>query len=366
MSRVQERASQDERVAIKRLGSRENAFDLLRLFAASAVVVQHANTEFAANFGWGFFEQFDGVAIFFVMSGMLVYLSAEKIHEKTGGWAQFYKNRFLRIAPAVYAFTLLVPIILLAIGAVTLGSILVPKDLGIWVVGNGLLLTSYDMPAWSHVGVGAMTWPLYTIPAEVSFYVITPLLVIAAKRYGFWRMLVPFFALGVLGAVLYTMSGGATVDSGVLSKLLSHTFLQRGAAFAVGIFWAKHWGRVPVRWWITSAAVVTFVLLVTVGDGLPGAAQKLLTLAPISYLIMVIGYGAPKWLARIPKYIGDLSFGTYLWQYFVINLLLWYGHDRGGWLVAATLVLSWVAASISWRLIEKPALRLKTVSLRRA
>jgi peptidoglycan/LPS O-acetylase OafA/YrhL len=350
-----------------RLSHQQNAFDFLRLVAATIVVIQHANVAFGTDFGWGIAGKFDGVAIFFVMSGMLIYLSADRVYERTGQWRQFYLNRFLRIAPAIYAFTLVVPVTLLAVGAISLGETLVPKELAAWVGGNLLLLPSYEMPAWSDVGLGAMTWPLYTIPAEVSFYIVTPLLVLAARRWGFWAMLGPFIALGVAGAVAFQVLSpeGLGPDNSTLSKLLSHTFVHRGFAFAAGIFWAVYWPRVTLRWWLTVAAAGLYAALATAGsDVLPSSATVLLKVAAISYLVMVVGYCGPHFLSRMTETVGDLSFGTYVYHYLVINLLLWYGHAGSWWNTPAAILGAWLVAAVSWRVVERPALKLKRVSLR--
>jgi peptidoglycan/LPS O-acetylase OafA/YrhL len=153
-------------------------------------------------------------------------------------------------------------------------------------------------------------------------------------------------------------------DNGTLSKLLSHTFVHRGFAFAAGIFWAAYWPRVSFRWPLLLASTVTYASLVTF-DVLPSSVATLLKVAALSYLIMVVGHCGPRILRRITRRVGDLSFGTYVYQYLVINVLLWQGAGGSWWNTPVAVIVTWLVAAVSWRLVEKPALRLKRFSLRR-
>lgn len=338
-----------------------NIFDFLRLVAASAVVVQHANFELATDFGWGLFELIDGVPMFFILSGMLIFLSAEKVHDYTGRWREFFANRYLRIAPALYLFAVAAPLLLVLIGAVAFKD-LFNFDLVVWLGSFLFLVPGFDMSAWEGVGAGAITWPLYTIPAEISFYIITPFLVFWARKYGFWWMLGPFLAIAVAGGVAYYMSE----DSTVLHSALNHTFLHQGACFALGIFWAKYWGRIPVKWWWAAIGAGVYLLLQLFGSGpIYGALKPVLIALPLSLVIVFIGYNGPKVLQKLTDRIGDLSFGTYIWHYLVIIIFMWWGLSGSWWQTALLLVSVWVIAALSWWGVEKRALRLKRVSFRR-
>ncbi|TIH34988.1 acyltransferase family protein [Subtercola vilae] len=353
--------SVDIDVNVRQLSSRQNAFDFLRLLAAVAVVVQHTNAALGTHFAWGLFDLIDGVPMFFIISGMLIYSSAESIHSRTGQFRQFYWNRYLRIAPAIYAFAILTPIILVLFGAVKPSSLVSPQIL-VWLGSSAALLPNYHPSIWDGIGTGSMNDPLYTIPAEFSFYLIVPILVLVAHRFGFWKMLVPFLAVGVAGSLAYYVTLG---HSGVLSTVLDHSFLERGACFAVGIFWAKYWGRIPVKWWLIALALAAYLFLKIFATGSFYAAFKPILLSiPMSYLIVTFGYLAPKFFYRFTKRLGDLSFATYIWQYVVINLVLWFGLKGEWWQTLLVLVITLGVAALSWYFIEKPSQRFKKISLR--
>lgn len=343
------------------LRKNKNTFDFLRLLAAVAVLIGHSNLELRTDFAWGLFSVIDGVPMFFIMSGMLIYLSAARIWERTGSWRDFYWNRYLRVAPAIYVFAVLAPVALAAVGAITFSS-LISRDLVIWLGSSLLLLPNYNPDIWASVGTGVINGPLYTIPAEVSFYLITPLLVWAAERFGFWKMMAVMIGLSLIGSALYYFSTSETLQS-----VLHHTFLQRAACFTTGIFWARYWGRVPVKWWIFLVCGAAYLALTLWADGWFYAAFKpVLISLPFSYVIVVVGYYGPRLLARLPRYIGDLSFATYIWHSLVINIALWLGLSGHWWMTGAVLATTVVIAYGSWHLVERPAQRFKRTSLRDA
>ena len=154
-----------------------NTFDFLRFLAATVVVVAHASALLGDSILSGPASIVDGVAMFFIISGFVVYRSAERALEKSGEWKEFFRNRFLRVAPALYVYTVLVAILLIVTGAVSL-SAMFSKGVAIWMIGSFLFVPTYDPSAFTSFRTGQLNSALYTIPAEVSFYL--------APRYFAW------------------------------------------------------------------------------------------------------------------------------------------------------------------------------------
>lgn len=337
---------------------RDNTLDFLRLFAALVVVVAHAQSDLSTSFAWGASELVDGVGMFFIISGLLVYKSGESIHARTGQWRDFFWNRYLRVAPAIYVFAVAAPLVLVVIGVVAL-SALVSGELVVWLGSSFVLLPNYDPSIWRNFGTGVINGQLWTIPAEVSFYLVVPLLVLTARKFGFWAMLVPMIALSIVGPLLSSQGG-------LLQTVVHHTFLEKAAFFTVGIFWARYWGRVPARWWIFAVVVAVYipVKIFALKTDVVGPLEPLLIAIPLGYLVVYFGYSGPLVFSRFTKRLGDLSYGSYIWHVFIINTFIWFGWTGEWWLVpsvvAATLVVAW----LSWHLIEKRALALKRTSSR--
>lgn len=338
---------------------RDNCFDFIRLFAALVVVVAHAQTDLRAPVLWGVWQVFDGIAIFFILSGMLVYQSALSTHARTNSFRDFYVNRYLRIAPGIYAFAVIAPLSLVLVGAISVTALMSPQ-LILWLGSAFVLLPNYHPTMWAHVGYGVINGQLWTIPAEVSFYLVVPLLVLFARRFGNRPMILTLLAIGIVGPAIGYYTGPAVVN------FFHHTFIASAAYFGCGVLWAINWRRVGPRPWLLVAAVVVYVALklAALGNRLYTPVQPTLLAIPLSYAVVYFGYQGPRLLSRLTRLIGDLSFGTYVWHVLVINVLIWKGWTEQWWAVLAVIVITLVIAELSWRLVEKPALRLKRVSLR--
>ena len=295
--------------------------------------------------------------MFFIMSGMLVYKSGVSSYGRTGRWRDFFLNRFLRIAPGIYSFAVLAPLVLVLFGAISFAS-LFDFDMVIWLGSSLFLLPNYDPSIWANVGDGVINGHLYTIPAEVSFYLVVPALVLLARRWGFNLVLVAMMAIGIIGPLIGYLAGGT------LESVIHHTFIERAAFFGAGMFWAKYWGKVPVRAWLVAVVAAAYIVVkvFSLSTNVVEPLEPFLISIPLSYLVVVIGYKGPKALGRLTRKVGDLSFGTYIWHVLIIQLFIWGGWTGEWWLVPVVLILAWIAAFISWRLIEKPALSLKRVT----
>jgi peptidoglycan/LPS O-acetylase OafA/YrhL len=340
---------------------RRNCFDLLRLFAASIVVIAHGQTDLETkDVMWNAWNLFDGVGMFFVLSGMLVFSSGVSIYKRTGSFLDYFRNRYLRVAPGIYVFAVLLPLILVAAGLVDVPQ-LFSFDIVVWLGSAFFLLPNYHPSIWSDVGTGILNGPLYTIPAEISFYLVVPFLVLAARRWRFRAALFPMIGLSALGCVLVLVAPGS------IPNVVHHTFLERGAYFTAGMAFAHYWPRMRQSWGLWLIAFGTYLAMKAYlpDTELMRAFQPMFLAVPLAYSLVFIGYRGAS-LGRVTSRIGDLSFGTYIWHAVIINLMIEWGWTEDRWGVAAALVIAWAVAAVSWHLIEKPALTLKRVSLQKA
>ncbi len=359
-----------------RMARRENCFDFLRLFAACAVVIGHSTHHLGISFLW--FEPDsrlwfrDGVALFFVMSGLLIYRSAQRCIDDGRPLVQFYANRLLRIVPAIY-FYLAITAVLLVVAGVVAPSDVLGKSFAGWFGATAMLIPVYNPAAWRETGSGVVNGALWTIPVEVSFYAVVPVLALAARRFGFRFMSAGLVAMALGGLTLSWLLDVPRSDA-LLAKLVGITFLPYLIYFTFGILLSRYWTKLPQTAWIAwvCAAVYLGSRIALPGFNEQGSfvayAGTLVWGGPFSYLAVWIGYHGPTVLSRITRRIGDLSFGTYIWHMIVINALLVYGVDRSFTFLPNPLIhlmvlaISLTLASVSWRLVERPALRLKPFS----
>lgn len=310
---------------------RENCFDFLRLFAAVTVVVSHSTDHFGDRVAWvvpgSNFWFYDGVPMFFIISGYLVFDSGQRCRDRGRSMWDFGLNRFLRIVPG----------------------------LSLWIIAVVVLkkATGYYAPNGS----------LWTIPAECSFYAAVPILLWLIARFGWGPVLPVMVAIAIAGMGLGI---GYDLTTAPNFQRTLYTAVPWSMFFLIGILWLRYEDRIPLRSSWAAVALVLYVLVRTIDVFHIEANVGLRALyyagaLPLSYLIFFIGYRGPQFLAKIPRRIGDLSYGSYIWHMFVVDVILHFGWGWPAWSVLpATLVI----AALSWWLVEAPALRLKRYSTR--
>lgn len=374
-------------------------FDGVRALAALGVLVTHVGlwVGFTPRAATGhYLARLDvGIAIFFVLSGFLLYrpFVARRLDGRPRPDTRSYlRNRFLRIFPAYW--------LALTVLAVVLDTRGRDDIQGLWdfVVYYGLL-QSYS----AHTALGGLQ-QAWTLTNEIAFYLLLP--VWAAGAAWLARRLAPSRAFAAELGVLALAAMGAlafrywvhTVDAsdvtqGVIDPRVHwlpanfHLFVP-GMALAVALEWSRRrespfgvleWPRRhPLACW--AGAAVCFWLVSTqlglgfeVGASAPRTSMaKELLYAAVGFLLVlpvaVAGATLPRslrWLGSRPMVVlGTLSYGIYLWHEGVLDIyrdILDLPMFTGSLLpaLAWTLAGSVVAAAISYVVVERPALALK-------
>jgi peptidoglycan/LPS O-acetylase OafA/YrhL len=383
--------------------------DGMRAIAALGVLVCHvglASGQVARGGGQYLARADVGVALFFILSGFLLYrpfVSARLDDGPGPGLRKYLRHRFLRIFPAYW----LALTVLTTIRDVRMrDDIRTPWDFGMYYG----LLQSYSRA--TAVGGLQQAW---TLTNELAFYLLLPLWALAAawvaRRLGRGRG-----ALAVEGMVLATAAAGtlgfrAWLDAIGANSIAGHTFAQKfvadprvhwivsnfhmfvpGMALALAFEWSRRRDRPlallelirkhPLVCW-ALAAVCFWAVSTQVGLGVLGsesAGESLaheLLYAAIGFLLLapvaLAGETLPRslrWLGtRAMVTLGVLSYGIYLWHEGVTDI---YRDTRDiqngnfyllqGWfpaMLAFVLVGSVLLAAVSYYVVERPALLLK-------
>lgn len=364
--------------------------DGLRALAAAMIVLTHATWLSSAGddrpFG-PFLARMDaGVAVFFVLSGFLLYRPFAVAH-LTGadgpGVGAYLWRRALRLVPA-YWLALTVTQFVLRVGA----GVNSATDA---VVYYGFLQI-YD-PLRSFGGI-PQAWSLCV---EVTFYLALPVWAAAvagrsAERTGRCQVRVELAALAGLalfaaGWRLWVLEVDGSSQHLGLSWLPAHADLfAAGMAIAVLSAWAAGGGRLPapvaalgrrpgLSWALAAASFWVVAVVVDLPTGLEAAgtgatmARHLLYGLTAVFLVVpaVVGdqdRGAVRRLLRSKPAVGVglVSYGLFLWhQAWMEEALGWTGAavGRGSFatLLAVGLTLGLATAAASWFLVEAPLLR---------
>ncbi len=363
------------------------ALDGLRAVSILLVMGRHA------GFKGVFLSGDQGVDIFFVLSGFLITTLLLREHGRAGeiNLGYFYVRRVLRLYPVV--------LLALVIGAAV--HLFWPGLVGAPTWGGLAAMTFYYanwMHGWDAAAMGffAHTWSL---SIEEQFYLLWPpvVLVFLARRRGYTTLAVIAGAGAVIAATyrawswLQALQWSTGVTDARLRRLAvaAHAasahdhwyfnFFTRADSLLVGCLLAilltpgvlaklrGHPQRVTRVAWV-AAAVAAYVLL---QGSVIGNADFFpvwgLPVFEVSVAVVVLGLVtietsrmASLLSARVLTWIGRRSYGLYV-LHVPVSVLVWDTHLVSGYWpkVVLTNAASFVAAALSFRFVETPALALK-------
>ena len=329
----------------------ENAFDCLRLLAAMTVLFSHSFALTGHGLGELVYILSGGrmelgeiaVLVFFTMSGCLV--SASWLGDPHVG--RFMQRRCLRILPALVFVIVASFLVGAALTTLTVADYFSRPDAWSFLTKIFIYPTQYGLPEVFHNNPvpDVVDGSLWTLRLEFALY----LAVAALGRLGWlrpkisWVVVVVCLMVGLCMLRLPIFQNLAFAHQ--LMVLLVNTIaFFIGASFAGGIFDATKTIRV--------VAVVGLVAMPLVFVG----AIKFYVAMVLSLVVLVVA----KTISCNLSKMGDYSYGVYLWAFPVQQAVvsMHTGITPMKLFVVAgffTLLL----AMLSWRLVEKPALRLK-------
>lgn len=329
-----------------------NSLDALRLVAAGMVLYSH---QFALLglpeplfTPWNSFGD-AGVAIFFFLSGCLVWASWSRDPNPT----RFFQRRALRIFPALWVLCL--------VSVLVLGPLVSVLPVGVYFgsldtwryLGTAFLVSSKTLPglfpqnAFPFVVNGS----LWTLPVEFLCYVSVAVVGVVAMGWAHARLSVGAMVSIAALAVVLVASYGSRVTG---PHFIPH--LEMVALFWFGALYAQCLSATPHRagWVMAVLALVAYAML---GPRSMERAVLLLCAGLLVHLARLSPVGA-----RLTEPLGDLSYGVYIFAFPVQQIGAHFGRGQD-WSVHTHLALSGLTtlalAYLSWHAVEKPALRFK-------
>jgi peptidoglycan/LPS O-acetylase OafA/YrhL len=413
------------------LTSRNPQLEGLRAVAALAVLVTHVSLNAMGNRGpfGGLLARLDvGVAVFFVLSGYLLYkpfVRALLRDEPLPSVRRYFRHRLLRIVPLYWVVVVASFLFAPAVGLVMPTTGFDPSAVGVtsvplWTMARFVTFTQ----VYWHDSLAGPFPQAWTLATEMAFYLFLPVLVWAIGRRNRGdrpqRLRRQWFALGGmvvvaqlyrLAMVLFTHPFDKGVDAGTTYTQLGAWLPNHLDMFAAGMAIAvivverddrgpgrligRRFDAVYARPGAAGLSVLVGLLVLwlagyqlglsrtdlsygQVGEFVRHAAYLTVALALVLPCVFgrAAGGGFRALLATRPmQFLGRISYGIYLWQILVIgrwvsspftpggadaarhpgmqfNVPFW---TTLGWTVAVTIILS----TLSWYLVERPALRYK-------
>jgi peptidoglycan/LPS O-acetylase OafA/YrhL len=352
--------------------SHANSISFLRLAFAMLVVLSH--TYLLGGFWpdplvtWSHNDVYTGllaVQAFFVLSGALVAASYSRLRS----FPRFLWHRALRLVPAywiclfVTAF-FICPIAFTASGASGGYFSATPSPWG-YVWRNLLLprsVTGIDHLFAHNPWILEVNGSVWTLFYEVFCYLVIAMLGLIGLLGRDRRV---FFTGYVLLAIIYLIWAGA--NPAWLPWLCQHLFHAQGRTLVLFFLSGAAWtlgAKVTHRWnqrpWLALACMVLLIV------GTPLRLYPLISPFALAPVLFWLGEHLP--FRSFERSVGgDYSYGLYLYGYPVQQTLALFGAIKLGMMMflLLSLIIAGILAVASWHLVEKHALRLKSLGTRR-
>ncbi|MCE9621060.1 MAG: acyltransferase [Actinomycetia bacterium] len=306
-----------------------------------------------------------GVMLFFVLSGFLITKLALEEADRTGGLSlsQFYLRRLFRIFPPLFVMLAF----LLVASFTFMSGVGEPLRREIALAGGSMGNLWPVFYGFEPRGALGHTWSL---GIEEQFYLVWPIVLCvvpmafrATRRFAMWFAAVALISV-VLGRVL--VAGVLDYPHWLAIPFLDFEGLALGCLLAAMLHTddAGRW-RVP-RWLFALAcAGVTFDLFAA-DWYLPHDTYDIRGVALSACFVVVLAelvtnqkniFAAPL-QTSLMRWLGRLSYSLYLWHATIFTILSEerYPDVPRALLVTSKVVLSFAAAWLSYRLIERPAI----------
>lgn len=336
---------------------RTNTLNFVRLVLASSVIVWHSFALSGHPFPAGYGKQIMGefaVDGFFAISGFL--LAGSWLHRPD--LLTFLKNRCLRIFPAFWTCLVVVafgiaPLAMLIQGTPVSTLFTGPRSSFHYVVENaGLTIHLYGINGTptgiplEHVWNGA----LWTLRWEFLAYLCLALLGVLRLLRRRWV---------VLSVAMILWAGQIAVGLHILPSTYYTTSATRfGLMFTLGCVLSVFGRWIPTHRWV----VVGFVVLLALSPLLP--SYRMIGAPAVAYLVVWAGGAIRSERLRLTN--RDISYGMYIYGVPTQQLLAIAGLAGAPTPLFALCSLLCTAplAALSWVFVERPALRLKSISRR--
>ena len=307
------------------------------------------------GFGWL------GVPLFFVLSGLLLGAQVAQADLSGAFLTRFWRRRFFRIYPAVW----LQLIVLLIVATFLPGLISQASYQTLWLQ----VLLWVNLPPAMASPLNGVWW---TLPVELGFYVLLPLVGWASQRVGWVSLLVA----GLAVTLVWRLWLFSTFEGDNYQVILTALDSLPGVLFTFMLGYSLNFLPNPsserAKW---RGLVIALVVLLALFqwqltlDAVYWSGHWILLVWPPMVAVAVAGLvyclrEPPKafhWLGTpVFMWWGNISFGIYLWHFPVMRCLVmifpesWGSPEMSLLALFVSAAATFVLATISFYLVERP------------
>lgn len=247
-----------------------------------------------------------GVDLFIVLSGFVLGLPATRVDRRID-LPGFLGRRALRLLPSYYV-------------ALAVAAAIALSPAATWIVAERAGLDDLAwhvvlLQTWDPRRLGSINGSLWSVALEAQLYLVFPVLLLAARRWGVWPLVLATAAM----SVATSLPGAASIAGSPLTD--AHNLPARLVQFTVGVGCAALVSRgsrgsggtttrPAVLWW-ALAATGAVAMVVTTADIRVG--QSVVWAVPAAIAVLLTAGSLGPRLARTPfERWGRASFSFYL------------------------------------------------------
>ena len=333
--------------------SRNNNLTAIRLIAALMVLFYHSfslmllpdiQVLFIQKTQWGTM----GVFIFLLISGFLITKSVENNNS-----IKYFWSRILRIFPALIVLVLATIFILgPLVTKFTLGEYYSNPETWSYFKTLSLYVIPIHLPGVFTNNLNSMVnGPLWTLSYLFTFYLVV--FVLAASKILRNKELI--LGLFILSFVLCIFKASSSINT---LNITFSNYITLFTYFSFGMVLYLHRDQIPIR-----LDIFLFVIILLIIASAYHGFSITLAVFPVGYLIMFLAYSPSVNLRWLTKW-GDFSYGFYIWAWPIQQTILNYFGKMNPWLLfLSSGIITYCIAALSWHLIEKRMLKLKSLRI---
>jgi peptidoglycan/LPS O-acetylase OafA/YrhL len=328
-----------------------NNFDFLRLLFASLVIIHHAFPLSGKllndpTFFWSGEQLSIGtisVGSFFAISGYLILGSLNR----SKNLLDYFSKRLIRLYPGLIVMLVFTFLLVLLIDHTLI------KTNSFWSYFKSRSILYGSQFSIENLFVenpytGVINGSLWTLGYEFTCYAMIASLYYFRKNLRIQEILT--FALFALFYSLYNLK----ISFHFLSRLYldSSKFFEFGTFFIAGMIMYYYKNNIKK----ITYSIIFLILLASVYFNIFRFFFPL-----IAVLVISFGRDSTKYINLIGSKIGDLSYGIYIYGFIIQQTLMHYFNLNWILLTIISFVITFLLASLSWKFVEKPALKFKTL-----
>lgn len=345
--------------------NRINNFDIIRLVAALQVVYRHSQHHFELG-GWYekigtyFLNYFPGVPIFFTISGFLIFWSFDR---NSDNLKKYFRNRFLRLFPALW-FCLLLTVFLLLLDAPSISSITSSKSFWLWLAGQISVLQFWTPENLRFWGVGTPNGSLWTIIIEIQFYLLVPFIYFIINKKFQNLFVILMFVLSLTANIYF----GSFDEENIIYKVGAVSILPYLYNFLFGVLAYVYWQKISKivegksLFWFSLYVVYIIIFGNILGINLNSyylySPLQFLSNVILCFVVLSAAFSYNSFSNRVLNH-NDISYGVYIFHMLVINFFVERDLIGKPVYMLLTFLITIAIAIFSWKFVEKPALKLK-------